>query len=277
MSREAVEFLRAGTAAFVSGDAEASIELLHPDVEWHGTVGGLDEGRVWRGREEVVRNFAEYREDWERLEMHAERFIDAGGDDVVVFYREVAKGRESGIVMETETATINTVRDGKLVRVRPFLDREQALREAGLAPDTNANVVRLAFSEFGGDLTESSYWDPDIVMVNAADWVIETTYRGHEGVMRWWEDLAEAFDDFDLDLLTVRELDDGRVLTTQRFVGRFRETGIPVPEDTAWGSIQTVRDGRVVHAQGYLTAARALRAAGLEPKAPEARDPAPEP
>ena len=262
MSAEGVEFLRRGTEAFVSGDPESARELLHPDVEWHGTVGGLDEGRVFRGREEVVRNFAGYFEEGERLEMHAERYIDTGGEDVVIFFREVAKGRESGIVMETETAVINTVRDGRLVRVRPFLDRELALREAGLTPDSNENVVRLAFSELGTDLTESQYWDPEVEMVNAAGWVIEAAYHGPEGVMRWWEELDDAIADFRFGLLSVRELDDERVMTTQRTMGRFRETGIPF--DVEWASIQWVRDGRIVRAEGHLSERRALRAAGLE-------------
>jgi ketosteroid isomerase-like protein len=265
VSREAVELMRAGTDAFVSGDVDRAIELFHPEVEWHGTVGGIEEGQVWHGPETVVRNLANYFREWGEFEMRAERYIDAGGDDVVVFLREIAKGRESGIEMETETATIYTVRDGKLWRVRPFLDREVALRAAGLAPDTNVGVVRLAFAELGDDLTGSPYWDPEIEMVNAAGWVIEATYRGPEGVMRWWDDLAEAFEDFAFDLLDARELGDGRVLTTQRTTGRFRTTGLPF--DGTWASIQTVRDGRVVRAEGYLNERRALRAAGLDPDA----------
>ena len=263
MSRANVEFLRAGTDAFVSGDFEAAVGLLHPDVEWHGTVGGLDEGRILHGAEEVARNFIEYLEEWERLEMRAERYIDAGGDDVVIFFREVAKARASGIVMETETAVINTVRDGRLVRVRPFMDREQALREVGFSADTNAGVVRLAFSEFGRDLRESRFWAPDVHMINAAGWVIEADYHGREGIQRWFDELAEAFEDFDLELLTVRELDEERVVTTQRTLGRFRETGIPM--DAEWASVLWVRDGMVARAEGHLSERRALRAAGVEP------------
>jgi ketosteroid isomerase-like protein len=135
VSRENVEIVRSATDAFFAGDAEAALELLDPDVEWHGTVGGFDEGRVWRGRDEVARQFMEYFEEWERLEMTTERFIDAGDEEVVVFFHEVAKGRESGIVVETDTGAINTIRNGKIARVRPFLDRAEALREAGLPAD----------------------------------------------------------------------------------------------------------------------------------------------
>ena len=59
--------------------------------------------------------------------------IDAGGDNVVVFFHEKAKGRASGAVVETDTGTINTIRDGKIVRVLGYMDRQQALEAAGLA------------------------------------------------------------------------------------------------------------------------------------------------
>ena len=133
MSQENVEIVRACSEAFMNGDSETALDALDPEIEWHATVGGLDEGRVARGREEVVQGFVDYFEVWEQMEMRAEKFIDAGGEDVVVFHHEVAKGRESGVVVETDTGTVQTVRDGKIVRVRSYMDRNQALEAAGLS------------------------------------------------------------------------------------------------------------------------------------------------
>ena len=59
----------------------------------------------------------------------------------------------------------------------------------------------------------------------------------------------------------VRELDDGRVLTVQTLRGRFRATGLPA--ELTWAGIGTVRNGKIVHADGYASKRRALRAAGL--------------
>jgi ketosteroid isomerase-like protein len=136
VSAENVEIVRASTEAFVAGDLEAALASLDPQIEWHATVGGIDEGQVAHGIDEVVKAFMEYFEVWERMELRAQRFIDAGGDDVVVFWHEVAKGRESGVVVETDTGTIQTVRDGKIVRVRGYLDRSEAMRVAGLDSDS---------------------------------------------------------------------------------------------------------------------------------------------
>jgi ketosteroid isomerase-like protein len=132
MSEENVEIMRAAAEAMSRGDAAAALEALDPDIEWHATVGGIDEGRVYHGRGEVAQAFAEYFEVWERMELRAEDYIDAGEGRVVVFWHEVAKGRESGAVVETDTGTVNTVRDGKIVLVHSFMDRAQALEAAEL-------------------------------------------------------------------------------------------------------------------------------------------------
>jgi ketosteroid isomerase-like protein len=134
MSQENVELVRRSCEAFVAGDVETAMSALDPQIEWHATVGGIDEGRVYHGHEEVIKGFVDYFETWERMDMRAERFIDAGDEDVVVFWHEVAKGRESGVVVETDTGTIQTVRDGKIVKVRSYMDRLEALRIAGLDP-----------------------------------------------------------------------------------------------------------------------------------------------
>jgi len=133
MSRENVEVVRAGIEAIISGDAETALEALHPEIEWHATVGGIDEGRVARGRDEVAQAFIDYFETWERIELRADRYIDAGDDEVVVFFHEVAKGRASGAVVETDTGTVNTVRDGKIAVVRGYMDRDDALGAAGVS------------------------------------------------------------------------------------------------------------------------------------------------
>jgi ketosteroid isomerase-like protein len=57
------------------------------------------------------------------------------------------------------------------------------------------------------------------------------------------------------------DVDDQRVLSVQRTVGRFRHTGIPV--DNRWASLYWIRGGKIARAVGYPSERRALRAAGL--------------
>jgi ketosteroid isomerase-like protein len=125
----------------------------------------------------------------------------------------------------------------------------------------NLEIVRRAFEDLRSGEYEGGAWDPEVEVVNAAGWVIETSYRGHSGLRQWWDDLAEAFGDFRIELDDAMDVDGERVLTTQRFVGHFRATEIPF--DGPWASILWIRDGRIVRAEGHLSKRRALRAAGL--------------
>src|SRR6478672_10661392 len=138
MSQENVDAVRQmneGFLAFQNGDPSAmatALAVLDPDIEWHGTVGGLDEGRVAHGYEELAQAFAENFETWETLVLEAERYIDAG-DRVIVFWHEVARSRHSRQEIETATAVIYTVRDGKVVEARGYMSRAEALETLGLS------------------------------------------------------------------------------------------------------------------------------------------------
>jgi ketosteroid isomerase-like protein len=138
MSQENVEIVRQmneGFFAFQNGDPNAlaaALAVLDPDIEWHGTVGGLDENQVAHGYEELARAFAENFEAWEKLVLETERYIDAG-DKVVVFWHEVARSRHSEQEMETNTAVVYAVRDGRVVEARGYMDRAEALEAVGLS------------------------------------------------------------------------------------------------------------------------------------------------
>ena len=67
------------------------------------------------------------------FEMHAERFIDAGEDDVVVLAQYKGTGRESGVPVEGEQGHVWTVRDGLAVRFLWFGSHQEALDAAGVA------------------------------------------------------------------------------------------------------------------------------------------------
>jgi ketosteroid isomerase-like protein len=138
MSQENVDTVRQvieGFLAFQSGDPSAmatALAVLDPDIEWHGTVGGLDENQVAHGYEELAQAFAENFQAWEKLVLETERYIDAG-DSVVVFWHEVARSRHSEQEMETNTAVVYAVRDGRIVEARGYMERAEALEAAGIS------------------------------------------------------------------------------------------------------------------------------------------------
>ena len=127
-----------------------------------------------------------------------------------------------------------------------------------MVEDANLKIVRRWGEAIErGDLAED-LWTPDLEIVNAEGWALEATYHGYEGLRRWWHDLEEAFSDFGMLVEEITPVDDGRVLTVQRFIGHFRTTGIAF--DASWASVLTLRDGRIAQALGYRSKRLALRA-----------------
>ncbi len=133
----------------------------------------------------------------------------------------------------------------------------------------NVELVRRWFAGFERADLGLDLCHPGIEIRNWSDFPITGPYVGHQGVKRWWEDIGDAFENLDWALLEVIEADDDRVVTVQRFTGRFRLTGIEV--DFTWGAVVAISDAMIASATGYPSPGRAKKAAGLRP--PEATSP----
>jgi len=87
-----------------------------------------------------------------------------------------------------------------------------------------------------------------------------TTYRGHEGMRRFWDDIFSTFPDFSPELLEARDLGDF-VLGTVRIRGQG--TGSHVPsEQTVWYATEW-RDGKLLWYRAYESESEALEAVGV--------------
>jgi ketosteroid isomerase-like protein len=132
MSEENVEIVREAFEAFVGGDQEKTARLVDPEVEFHGTVGGLQKGQVAHGQSQIDRELEEVDlEAWEERRLEPEEFIDAG-DDVVVLLHEYRRGRGSGVELEAKTAVVVAVSGGRVARIQGYMDPDAALEAAGL-------------------------------------------------------------------------------------------------------------------------------------------------
>jgi ketosteroid isomerase-like protein len=128
---EAVAVVRAFFEVAAEDDEGLSASL-DPDVVWFGTRGGLDEAQVLRGPEAVLEYMREIREPWEQYDFQVERLIEIGDGGVVVFMHETAQSRHGGPAMQSDTAMIMKVRHRKIVEMTGYLDRDEAVRAAGL-------------------------------------------------------------------------------------------------------------------------------------------------
>ena len=86
------------------------------------------------------------------------------------------------------------------------------------------------------------------------------SYRGREGVARYFSEAEEIWEELSVTGDEFRDLGD-RVLVLGRMEGRGRSSGVEV--DTAYTMIVEFRAGRVSRTRAYLDHAEALRAAGL--------------
>ena len=136
MSQENVEIVRRFVDCWQRQDWDAMVPLADPQVEQHGTVGGLDEGRVLRGVSEIREDYESVEQTWEEHRVEPQELIDAG-DSVVIFLREHQRGKASGIELVVDTAVVVDVRDGRIVRTQGYMNRSEALEAVGLSPQAH--------------------------------------------------------------------------------------------------------------------------------------------
>jgi ketosteroid isomerase-like protein len=88
---------------------------------------------------------------------------------------------------------------------------------------------------------------------------MEGTYRGHDGIRRWWQDLFEVFPDWKVEA-EVRDLGD-LTLMHGRLRGQGATSGAPF-ERPYWAAVEW-RDEQVVWWSAFGSEAEALDAVGL--------------
>ena len=125
------EIVTRGYETFNAGDIEASLALFDPDIEWHTYIVPGPGGGVYHGHDGVRELWTEAKRVFGGFKNIPERMFDAG-DRVVAFIRIEGVGAKSGVAVQARIAHVHTIRDGKVIRVESFEDRDEALRAAGI-------------------------------------------------------------------------------------------------------------------------------------------------
>ena len=128
------EIVMRGYEAFNRGDIEASLEILHPEIEWHTYIVPGPGGGTYHGHDGVRELWADARRIFGEFKNVPEQVFDAG-DRVVAFVRVEGVGRESGVAVTARIAHVYSFRDGTVSCVESFEDRDEALRVAGMEPE----------------------------------------------------------------------------------------------------------------------------------------------
>jgi ketosteroid isomerase-like protein len=134
VSQENVKIIRQLTDAFNRRDYAAVLDAIDPEVEWHPPP-DIPNAAVAFGRDALIANFQDWFGAWEDYRAITEEILEGADDAVVVFSRESARGKGSGIELRSRRIFgVFHLRERRVVRQQAFLDRGEALRAAGLRP-----------------------------------------------------------------------------------------------------------------------------------------------
>ena len=134
MSEENVETLRDGFDAFARGDIDDVLERLDPDVDWSPAIGPILGVETVRGREALRRFLTrDLFEGFDQFKAEPLSIEDLGGEHVLVIVRYTGRGQSSGIEMDMTSASLYRMCDGKVVTMRDYPTRAEALEAAGLS------------------------------------------------------------------------------------------------------------------------------------------------
>jgi ketosteroid isomerase-like protein len=134
MSQEDVDVLRSLYAAFrglAEGGDVASYVIAHydPGCEYQP----VEEQETIRGRDALVRWNERWFEAWDEFHVDVDEFIEAGDGVVVTAFTAYGHGAESGMYVNQRLFHVCDLRNGKVFRVREYLERDAALEAAGLS------------------------------------------------------------------------------------------------------------------------------------------------
>jgi ketosteroid isomerase-like protein len=132
MSQANVEVVRGIWEADRRRDVEAVQAAYAPNVEWEDHAGLWGDWGVARGPDGIRQAWRRWYEAFEDVDMEFGE-VAANGDVVVVTYHLSARGRGSGVEVELAITLVWTLHAGKVVRIRAYTNRDEALEAAGLA------------------------------------------------------------------------------------------------------------------------------------------------
>jgi uncharacterized protein len=127
----------------------------------------------------------------------------------------------------------------------------------------NVEIVRRVNAAFNsGDMERIlALMHPDFETVVGPDLSPEPdTYRGHDGIRRYFDSFRDAMDQIRFDPMGFRE-DGASVIVALRLTAKGRSTGIHVEQQL--GQVWTIRDGKALRVRSYGSYPEALTAAGL--------------
>lgn len=116
-----------------------SVEWAHPEIEL--VIEDLPTSGSWKGGAAAMEAWRQFLDAWERHQIEVEEYRELDGERVLVHGSFRARGKASGVDLEQlrpTGATLFHVRDGQVIKLVVYFDREHALADLGLAPEARS-------------------------------------------------------------------------------------------------------------------------------------------
>jgi len=133
-----LDLVRSILARWERGDY-TSVEWAHPDIEYV-IVGGPVPGS-WTGLAAMEEGARHFLRGWAELCTLADEYRELDDERVLVLVHHRGRGKTSGLEIgqiDRGTALLFQLGDGKVTKHVVYFDRDRALAELGLTPETDS-------------------------------------------------------------------------------------------------------------------------------------------
>jgi ketosteroid isomerase-like protein len=133
-----LDLVRSIYADWERGDF-SSTEWAHPDIEWV-IVDGPEPG-TWTGMAGMAQSGRAILNAWQDVRAEVDESLELDAKRVLVLLRMIARGKTSGLElghMQSKGAILFQLGDGKVTRLIYYWDRDRALADLGLAPESGS-------------------------------------------------------------------------------------------------------------------------------------------
>src|SRR6478672_6473810 len=129
MSQENVEIVRRMYQSYAEGELAIALDYFDPEVAFSQPA--LEPGAgTFHGHEGVSQAMAKWTAAWKDYRVQVEDLADLG-EHVLADTRHRGRGRHSGVEVDQHIFQVLTLCNGKIVRMRMYYDRGDALKAAG--------------------------------------------------------------------------------------------------------------------------------------------------
>jgi ketosteroid isomerase-like protein len=132
MSQENVEIVRRMWEVYEERGLDAVLEFFDESINWRAVPGAVDDAGELNGVEAMRRYLGDWLETFADVSTVPTEILDLGGDRVLATLRVSGRARLSGIETGLSYAVVYTLREGKIVQGREYVDRAEALKAVGL-------------------------------------------------------------------------------------------------------------------------------------------------